>query len=176
MMFAKVMATALTVGALGGASLAVAQNVSAPQPVTASHDEITMQHVAQRASNAAQCAEVDFRIYFEPNSSQLNREARETISVAAKDVRQCGRVDVEVAADTSMIDSSSERRLSSQRSVAVLSEMRRQGISGDVFVAPVRRVVVTAERNAGPDFVEIGIAPSAGGQLLSSTTPRTTDM
>ncbi len=173
-MFAKVLATAVTIGALGGASLAVAQNIGSPTSVTAMNTSTQMQPIAQRGESAP-CANVDFRIYFEPGSAELNAEARDTISTAAQDVRQCGRVDVELAADRSRIDSDSERRLSSQRSVAVLGEMRRRGVAGDVFIAPVRDVVVAAEANAGPDFVEVGIAPSAGSQLLSSL-PSARDM
>ena len=162
MMFAKVMATAMTIGALGGASLALAQNVAAPTAITANNEA----HLAQRADAA--CSAVDFRIYFEPGSSALNSQARDTIASATRDVGACGRVDVEVAADVSRIDSAGERRLSSQRSVSVLSEMRRQGVAGDVYVAPVHGVVVASEANPGPDFVEIAISPSSGGQLLSS--------
>ena len=173
MMFAKVMAAAVTIGALGGASLAVAQNVSAPGPAFAVHHE-DRAPLAQQSNTA--CADVAFRIYFEPGSYRLNAEARETIAVAAHDVGPCGRVDVEVAADVSRIDTSEERRLSSQRSVAVLNEMRRRGVVGDVFVAPVRDVVVAAERDVSPDFVEVAIAPRSGGQLLSSVTGSPTDM
>lgn len=174
MMFVKVLATAVSIGAIGGASLAVAQNITTPAPVTAD-EGVTMQHVAQRSQSAV-CSDVDFRIYFEPGSNELNAEARDTIAAAAKDVRGCGRLDVELAADQSRIDTSVERRLSSQRSVAVLTEMRRQGVAGDVFIAPLRDVVVASEDNAGPDFVEVGIAPSTGGQLLSSVSNVNTDM
>ena len=168
MMFAKVMAAAVSIGALGGASIAVGQNLSTPTPVTAmDSDTVSFEQIAQRSSDSAACQEVAFRIYFEEGSAALNSEARDTIKAATKDLKNCGAVDVQLAAAASRLDSTAERHLSSQRSVAVLSAMRAQGVSGNVYVAPVSNVVVAAERNAGPDFVEVAIAPSTGGQLLS---------
>ncbi len=168
MMFAKMLATAVCIGAMGGASIAVAQNIAADEGAAT-------RPVAPRAA-AAVCGDVNFRIYFAPGSNDLNAEARETIAVGAKDARGCGRVDVELAADKTRIDTTAGRRLSSRRSVAVLTEMRRQGVVGDVFIAPLRDVVVAAEHNAGPEFVAVAIAPHAGGQLLSSVTTVNTDL
>lgn len=173
MLFAKVMAAAVSIGALGGASIAVGQNLSAPAMDDAS---AAFSQVSQR--ERAACPEVDFRVYFEEGSAALNREAHDTIRAAARDVAGCGAVDVEIGADPSRLANSAERHLSSQRSVAVLAAMRSAGVAGNVFVAPVHDTVVAAERNAGPDFVAIGIAPSQGGQLLSSIPdgPESTSM
>ena len=136
MMFAKVMAAAVSMGALGGASIAVGQNFSAPAPFVATDsDNVSFEQIAQR-SDAAPCNELAFRIYFQDGSASLNREAHDTISAATKDVAHCGPVDVQLAADASRLDSAAERHLSSQRSVAVLTAMRAQGVSGNVFVAP----------------------------------------
>ena len=169
MMFAKVMAAAVSIGALGGASIAVGQNVSAPAAAMDS-DTVSFEQIAQRSSDSVACADVAFRIYFEEGSTNLNSEARDTIKVATKDVKHCGAVDVQLAADASRLDSNAERRLSSQRSVAVLTAMRSEGVAGNVYVAPVSNVVVAAERNAGPDFVEVGIAPAKSAPLLSENT------
>ena len=171
MMFAKVMAAAVSIGALGGASIAVGQNLSAPAPVTAmDSDNVSFERIAQRSSDSATCADVAFRIYFQEGSAALNSEARDTIKAATRDAKHCGQIDVQLAADASRLDSTTERHLSSHRSVAVLTALRAEGVAGNVFVAPVRNVVVPAERNAGPDFVEVGIAPSKSAPLLSENT------
>ena len=171
MMFAKVMAAAVSIGALGGASIAVGQNLSAPASLSAmDSDNVSFDQIAQRSSISVTCEDVAFRIYFQDGSATLNSEAHDTIKAATRDVKYCGPVDVQLAADASRLDSATERHLSSQRSVAVLTAMRAEGVAGNVFVAPVSNVVVAAERNAGPDFVEVGIAPSKSAPLLSENT------
>jgi hypothetical protein len=166
MMFARVMVAAVSIGILGGASLAVARNLGAPAPETQVRAEAPL-HPVVRGAEEAPCDDVDFRVYFSPDSHGLNTDARQTIATAVHDMRRCGRIDIEVAADETRLDSGAGRRLSAQRSVAILSEIRRQGLSGDVFVAPVKDVIVVAEQNAGPDFVEVGLSGSVGGELLS---------
>lgn len=159
-MFLKVMTAALAIGATGGATLAVAENtIGAPRYTEAA---------AQVSKAGETCAPVAFRIYFEPESTRLNAEARDTIDVATRRVAGCAHVEMNLAADPTQIADASQRRRVSERSVAILSEMRRHGVQGDVYVQDVSRTVIAAEKNAGPDFIEVAVAPSEAPMILSS--------
>jgi outer membrane protein OmpA-like peptidoglycan-associated protein len=163
-MFGKVMAAALAIGAMGGATLAVAQNAPAlmAPPATA----------AKQVSEGAPCETTAFRIYFEEDSAALNHEARDTIDSAARTVAGCAGVEFNIAADTDMIAQGAGRRLAAQRSVAVLSALRQKGVTGDVYVAPLSETVIAAERNAGPDFVEVAMNPvEAAPRIASNDRP-----
>lgn len=165
-MFAKVMAAALAIGATGGAGLAVAQNLASPQ----------IEPVAQRESKLGEtCQPTAFRVYFEPGSARLNDDAHNLIETAARQVAGCDRVEFSVAADADQIADATTRRTASERSVAILREMRSMGIEGDVYVQNISHTVVAAEANAGPDFIEVQAAPSKAPQLMSSNS-RQTDM
>jgi outer membrane protein OmpA-like peptidoglycan-associated protein len=165
-MFAKVMAAALAIGATGGAGLAVAENFSAPRT----------QEVAQRESKVGDlCQPVAFRVYFEPGSARLNDDAHNLIDSASRQVAGCDKVEFSVAADADQIGDAAKRRTASQRSVAILSAMRAQGIEGEVYVQNISHTVVAAEANAGPDFIEIQVAPSETPRVFTSNS-RQTDM
>jgi len=160
-MFAKVMAAALAIGATGGAGLAVAENVANPQ----------IEPVAQRESKLGDtCERTAFRVYFEPGSARLNDEAHNLIDAAAHRVAGCDRVEFSVTADADQIRDASTRRVASERSVAILREMRNMGIEGEVYVQNISHVVVAAEANAGPDFIEVQVAPSDAPQLITSNS------
>lgn len=161
-MFAKVMAAALAIGATGGASIAVAQNAMAGGFTAAS--------ATREAKVGDTCAPVAFRVYFEPNSTRLNTEALDTIDAATRQVAGCDRVEFNLAAAPGQIADATDRRRVSERSVAVLSAMREHGVHGDVYVQPVSHSVVAAERNVGPDFIEIAVAPSQAPQLITSNS------
>lgn len=160
-MFAKVMAAALAIGATGGAGLAVAENIANPQ----------IEPVAQRESKVGDtCQPTAFRVYFEPGSSRLNDDAHNLIDTASRQVAGCDRVEFSVAADADQIGDASKRRFASERSVAILREMRNQGIEGEVYVQNISHTVVAAEANAGPDFIEVQVAPSKAPQLITSNS------
>jgi hypothetical protein len=161
-MFHRVMAAALVIGATGGASLAVAQNTfTAPAAAIAAS-------VSGSPKIAGLCQPVAFRIYFEPGSSHLNSEANDVIDVASQRVATCEAVQFQLAADPSQIAVPADRRRVSQRSVAILSAMRGEGITGEVYVVPLSRTVIATEANAGPDFIEVAVAPSRAPLLVSS--------
>lgn len=160
-MFLKVMTAALALGATGGASIAVAQNVMG--------DGARYTEASARVAKAGEtCEPVAFRIYFEPGSARLNEEARDTIDVATRQVSGCANVEMNLAADPRQIADTSQRRQASQRSVAILSEMRRHGVEGEVYVQDISHTVIAAEKNAGPDFIEVAVAPSQAPLILSS--------
>ena len=159
-MFLKVMTAALAIGATGGASIAVAQNFIG--------DPRYVETAAQVSKQGETCAPVAFRIYFEPGSTRLNDEARDTIDVATRRVAGCANVELNLAADPSQIADAAQRRRVSERSVAILSEMRRHGVTGEVYVQDVSRTVIAAEKNAGPDFIEVAAAPAQAPMMLSS--------
>lgn len=163
-MFHRVMAAALAIGATGGASLAVAQNkIAAP-------GERTDASAAGAASVAGTCQSTAFRIYFEPGSSHLNGEANRVIDVASRRVAACEGVEFQLAADPGQIAAPANRLRVSQRSVAILSAMRGEGVTGEVYVVPLSRTVIAAEANAGPDFIEVAVAPSRAPLLVSGNT------
>lgn len=160
-MFAKVMAAALAIGATGGAGLAVAENIGAAQ----------MEPVAQREAKVGDtCQTTAFRVYFEPGSARLNDEAHNLIDTASRQVAGCDRVEFSLAADADQIGDASTRRTASERSVAILREMRNAGIEGEVYVTNISHAVVAAEANAGPDFIEVQVAPSKTPQLITSNS------
>jgi outer membrane protein OmpA-like peptidoglycan-associated protein len=165
MMFGKVMATALAIGATGGAGLAVAENLGSAQA-----QDAIVQDISTASKPAGLCKPVAFRIYFEPGSARLTPEARDVIAAATREVSACDGVEFNLAADAGQIAAADSRRLASERSVAVLSAMRSRGVQGEVYVQPVSRTVIAAEKNAGPDFIELAVAPAAAPQLLSANT------
>lgn len=158
-MLGKVMAAALAIGATGGASIAVAENVLSPRTT----------EIAERAATpGAACKPVAFRVYFEPQSARLNSEARALIDTASRQVAGCDQVEFNLAADGGQIADAQTRRRVSERSVAILAAMREEGINGEVYVQPLSRTVIAAEKNAGPDFVEVAVAPAQTPMLMSS--------
>jgi hypothetical protein len=159
-MFLKVMTAALAIGATGGASIALAQNMGGD---TARYTE-----AAQESKLGETCEPVAFRIYFEPGSARLNEDAKDTIDTATRQVSGCASVDLALAADADQIADASQRRRVSERSVAILSELRRHGVEGEVYVQDISHTVVAAEKNAGPDFIEVAAAPSQAPLILSS--------
>ena len=160
-MFAKVMAAALAIGATGGAGLAVAENIANPLVEPVAHREAKVGDLCQPTA---------FRVYFEPGSARLNDDAHNLIDTASRRVAGCDRVEFSVAADQDQIADASTRRIASERSVAILREMRAQGIEGEVYVQNISHVVVAAEKNAGPDFIEVQVAPSNTPQLITSNS------
>lgn len=156
-MFMKVMAAALALGATGGATIAVAENLATTASPPPRHQPV----------EGAPCAPTTFRIYFEPGAAQLNGDARRTIDSAAKAVAGCPGVEFDMAADAGQIGEAESLRLVAQRSVAVLAALRTEGVSGDVYVAPLGGTVVAAERNAGPDFVQVAMNPVDPPQLVA---------
>jgi len=90
------------------------------------------------------CTPVAFRIYFAPGSARLNDEARDTIDTATRQVTGCATVEMNLAADPDQIADASQRRRVSERSVAILSEMRRHGAEGDVYVRDISHTVIAA--------------------------------
>jgi len=162
-MFLKVMTAALAIGATGGAGIAVAQNLGA-------NDARYTETSAQVAKAGETCEPVAFRIYFEPGSTRLNDEAKDTIDAATRQVTGCAQVEMNLAADPDQIADTAQRRQVSERSVAVLSEMRRHGVQGEVYVQDISHTVIAAEKNAGPDFIEVAVAPSQAPMILSSNT------
>jgi hypothetical protein len=156
-MFGKVMAAALAIGAAGGASIAVAQNVARPAEAT---------HVNEAVVGAT-CAPVAFRIYFEEGSTRLDTEARHTIKSASREVVGCQQLDVQLAADDALIANPAMRRQAAERSVAVRNALRTEGVDGEMYVAPSAQHVVSPEANAGPDFVEVGLTPTDAPQRIA---------
>lgn len=162
-MFLKVMTAALAIGAMGGASIAVAQNMNS--------DGARYSEASVRESKLGEtCEAVAFRIYFEPGSARLNEDAKDTIDTATRQVSGCANVDLALAADPEQIADTAQRRRVSERSVAILSELRRQGVEGEVYVQDISETVIAAEANAGPDFIEVAVAPSQAPMILSSNT------
>lgn len=162
-MFLKVMTAALAIGATGGAGIAVAQNLGA-------NDARYTEASAQVAKAGETCERVAFRIYFEPGSTRLNDDAKDTIDTATRQVTGCAQVEMNLAADPDQIADTAQRRQVSERSVAVLNEMRRHGVQGEVYVQDISHTVIAAEKNAGPDFIEVAVAPSQAPMILSSNT------
>lgn len=161
-MFHKVMATALAIGALGGASLAVAQNVVA-QPAPP---------VRAAAVTGDACAPVAFRVYFAPGATRLNGEARAVIDAAARDVAGCDSVEFNLSADPGLVAQAQTRRTASERSVAILAALREKGVEGPVYVAPLGPVVTVAEKNAGPDFIQVAMTPAQAPQRIAENAAR----
>jgi hypothetical protein len=111
------------------------------------------------AADSALCEPTVFRVYFEADVASLSTEAEDLIKIALTDMRPCGELDVAFAADPSRVFADEDRRLTSERSVAVLSALRDKGFDGGVSVTTVNRVQVAAELNVGPDFVEVTLEP-----------------
>jgi hypothetical protein len=166
-MFQRIMAAALTLGAIGGASLAFAQNHFA-DPQVGSGASVLSEPEAPVA-----CQPVAFRIYFEPGSSRLNRQAREIVDIASRRVVGCNSVHFQLAADADQIDRPESRRRASERSVSILSAFRSKGILGEVYVAPIDKLANLSGAHAGPDFVEVGIVPMQTPVMLSHNARET---
>ncbi|MDX2235554.1 MAG: hypothetical protein NW200_13740 [Hyphomonadaceae bacterium] len=155
-MFGKVLAAAIALGAAGGASIAVAQNISAPPSPP-----------ERRAVAGAPCAETEFRIYFKPGATDLDGPARATIDTALRDVAGCEALEFNLAADTDQIAQAQSRQHVAQRSVAILNALRDRGVEGEVYVAPLSEASIAAQRNAGPDFVAVAMTPVAPPQAIA---------
>ncbi len=161
-MFHKVMATSLAIGALGGASIAVAQNVLA-QPAPPAR---------AAAGEGDACAPVAFRVYFAPSVSRLDGDARDVIAAAARDVAGCDAVEFNLSADPGQVAQAQTRRTVSERSVAILGALRDEGVEGPVYVASLGAVVTVAEKNAGPDFIQVAMNPTEAPQRIAENQSR----
>ncbi|KAF0176709.1 MAG: hypothetical protein IV086_06255 [Hyphomonadaceae bacterium] len=166
-MFHRIIAAAIAVGAMGGATLAFGRN----QHLT-SHELAQTPHPADSGA-FVRCQPVTFRIYFEPGSSHLNREAGDVIDSASRHVAACDGVQFQLAADPHQIASPADRRRASARSVVILSALRSKGVFGEVYVAPLGKATTGIDETAGPDFVEVGITPTRAPLLISSKARQT---
>ncbi|MDZ4777863.1 MAG: hypothetical protein SGJ23_13875 [Alphaproteobacteria bacterium] len=118
-MLLKVMTAALAIGATGGASIALAQNVMG------ANDARYAEASVRESKLGETCEPVAFRIYFEPGSAQLNGEAKDTIDTATRQVSGCANVDLALAADPGQIaDTSQRRNVVASRSAAWLSSRK----------------------------------------------------
>ena len=165
--FHRIMAAALTFGALGGASLAFAHN----RIITPGALADTSVSPDSRAS--ATCQPVTFRIYFAPGSLRLNREADVVIDSVSQRFAACDVVQFQLAADPHQLARPEDRHRVSARSVAILSALRSKGVIGDVYVAPLGKGTTVADASAGPDFVEVGVTPTRTPVLMSSNARET---
>lgn len=105
------------------------------------------------------CKPVVFRVYFDADAATVPNEAQDTIALAWRDVAACGEIDAGFAADPRRISNAGDRHVAAARSVAILDVLRDRGFDGEVKVTSVSEVVVAAEKNVGPDYLEVTLSP-----------------
>lgn len=160
-MIHRIMAAALVFGVLGGVSLAFAQHHAAAP------GKLTHRAAAPEESASATCQSVVFRIYFEPGSSDLNRDAGAVIDFASHRVATCGSVRLELAANPAHVADARHRRQVSERSVSILTALRTRGVVGEVHVTPLRNMPLADRTGGSPDFVQIGVIATRTRRLIS---------
>lgn len=156
----RVLSAAVTIGMICGASLAVAESA-------------VRSGATSRLAGPSACRDTVFRIYFAPGEARLQGEALRLLDRASRDVAACAGVEVEVAAARSEVADASARRLAARRSAAIAVALRHRGVEGDVYVVPVTDAVSAAERNAGPDFIEVGLRPTPPLQIVRGEAAET---
>lgn len=159
-MFHKVMAASLFLGAMGGASIALAEHALNPVEPAVAERTITV----HRAVEGAPCLETPFRVYFKGGSADLDEGAESIIDTAAARVAGCGHLAIEMGADRAEV--SATPRLVAQRAATIVMALEERGLAGDLTV-----VDGPSAAGSSPAFVEATIKPanvtlvSVGGEI-----------
>ena len=104
------------------------------------------------AEAPARCEAASFRVYFAHNSSRLGPAALETMDAAARQLEACGYAELRVSVDAS--SPLAARRADNIRAAA------QAGGWATVRVAPA---LLQQANYAGPDYVEMTMAPDRAG-------------
>jgi hypothetical protein len=164
-MIPKIFIAALALGGAGGASIGAAENLNRAS-VSPALVEPASAPILRDA--AAVCEPIRFRVYFERGARALNPAAHELIAEAASAVAACGQVDVELAAREDALARPGDRRRTAERSVAVLNALRAQGIEAAVYVTDINEHILAPEPHAGPDFIEVLLAPAKPAMVAAN--------
>lgn len=99
-------------------------------------------------AQSTRCEEMNFRVYFDADSAQLNDAARDTLRAAQRHVQGCSYAELHVRADPGA--------LSAQRGRTIVAAMNGRSWN----VTRIERPAMTREAAFGPDYVQVLMSPN----------------
>jgi hypothetical protein len=148
-MFHRVLAASLFIGAVGGASIALAQHALTPV------EPAVTERSVHAAVEGAPCLETPFRVYFKADSADLDEGARSIFDAVGARVAGCGLLEIEIGADRAEVNASP--RLMAQRAATVVMELENRGMAGDLSVIDGPSAAVVGP---SPAFIEATVKPA----------------
>lgn len=100
------------------------------------------------AAQSTRCEEMNFRVYFDADSAQLNGAALDTLRAAQRHVQGCSYAELHVRADPGT--------LSAQRGRAIVAAMNSRTWN----VSRVEHRPLSRDAGFGPDFVQVLMTPN----------------